>query len=273
MLRADARIKEDCDRQPVNLMTIPTSRSLAVVALCTGLAVHAFGAATVIPSAFASAEGNSSSSSLFQTNPASIQAYYSEAFLTAAGITPGTMLTGIAYRRNSGGTVGPAGDTTIADYNIFMSQSFATPAQMTTTFANNVVGAQTQVHSGSVTFAANSFPGGGTPNAFGQVINFKQNYSYTGGSLLIEIRRSARTGNTTSFNTDVDSTAATQAGARWLFNTTTNAATTGTMVNGGQIFQLQTQAVPEPATMFASATMFAFGAGALALLRRRRRAA
>ena len=177
------------------------------------------------------------------------------------------MLTGIAYRRNSGGTVGPAGDTTIADYNIFMSQSFATPAQMTTTFANNVVGAQTQVHSGSVTFAANSFPGGGTPNAFGQVINFKQNYSYTGGSLLIEIRRSARTGNTTSFNTDVDSTAATQAGARWLFNTTTNAATTGTMVNGGQIFQLQTQAVPEPATMFA------FGAGALALLRRRRRAA
>jgi len=241
------------------------NRVMAIGALSVGLSVTALGAATVIPSAFAAAEGSSSSSSLFQTNAASIQAYYSEAFLSAAGITPGTMLTGIAYRRNTGGTVGPAGDTTIADYNIFMSQSFATPAEMTTTFANNVVGSQTQVHSGSVTFAANSFPGGGTPNAFGQVINFTQNYTYNGGSLLIEIRRSARTGNTTSFNTDVDGTAATQAGARWMFNTASNTATTGTMVNGGQIFQLQTQAVPEPATLVA------FGAGALALLRRRRR--
>jgi len=204
---------------------------------------------TVVPSSLATVEGNSASSSLFQTAAASLQAYFSESFLGAAGITPGVMITGVAYRRNTGGAVGPAGDTTIANYNILLSQSFTDPTSFTTTFANNVVGAQTLVRSGSLTFPANSFPGGATPNAFGPIINFTTPYSYSGGSMLFEIRRSVRTGDTVSFNTDVDSTAPIQLGTRWLFNTTSDTATTGTIVVGGQIFQLQFTAVPEPSSL------------------------
>jgi hypothetical protein len=225
----------------------PFRRPHVVLALLTGLLAAASATAqiqTVVPNNFTAVEGNSSSSSLFQTGPASLQVFYSEGFLNAAGITPGVLIEGLAYRRTGGGATGPAGDTTFANYNIFMSQSFPDPTSMTTTFANNIVGPQTQVHSGSLTFPANSMPGGATPNAFGPVIDFSTPYAYSGGSLLIEIRRSARTGDTLSFNTDVDNTAATQVGARWLFNTTSDTATTGTISASGQIFQLTY--VPEP---------------------------
>jgi MYXO-CTERM domain-containing protein len=217
----------------------------------------------VVPNNFKDVEGNSSSSSLFQAGPASLQVYYSEAFLGASGITPGTVINGVAYRRNGGGANGPAGDTTFTSYHIFMSESFATPASMTTTFANNVVGPQTQVYSASLTFPAGSVPGGITPNAFGPTIDFTTPYIYDGGALLIEIRRSARSGDTTSFNTDVDNTAATQVGARWLFNTSSDAAVTGTLSSSGQIFQLQY--IPEPSTAAIA------GLAALALAGRRRR--
>jgi hypothetical protein len=202
-------------------------------------------AQAVVPNNFTSVEGNSSSSTLFQAGASSLQVYYSEGFLSAAGIIPGSVIEGVAFRRNGGGATGPAADTIFASYNIFMSQSFAEPSLMTTTFANNVVGPQTQVRSGSLTVAANSIPGGATPNAFGSTVNFNTQYIYTGGSMLMEFRRSARTGDTTAFNTDVDNTAPTQVGARWLFNLTSDSAVTGTLSNSGQIFQLQ-YVIPEP---------------------------
>jgi hypothetical protein len=204
---------------------------------------------TVVPINFAATEGNSASSSLFQAGAASLQVMYTEAFLNASGITAGAVIDGIAYRRSGGGTTGPLGDTTFASYNIFLSPTFADPLSLTNTFANNIVGTQTQVHSGSLTFPANSFPGGATPNAFGPTVDFSTPYTYTGGSLLFEFRRSARTGDTTSFNTDIDSTAATQLGARWLFNTSSDTATTGTLSNGGHIFQLQFNPIPEPTSL------------------------
>lgn len=194
---------------------------------------------TVVPDQFFTVEGNSSSSSLFQAGAASIQVFYSEAFLAAAGIAPGVEIDGLAYRRNGGGATGPAGDTTFNSYSILLSESFDTTNEMTTTFADNVVGSQTEVYSGSLTFPANSMPGGSAPNAFGPMIDFTTPYLYSGGSLLIEIRRSARTGNTTAFNTDVDNTLDAQAGARWLFNTTSDTAVTGALSNSAQIFQLQ----------------------------------
>lgn len=239
---------------------------LAVPALSIAAFSHAQTLTTVVPVNFAATEGNSSSSSLFQTGAASLQVYYSEAFLAAAGITPGVEISGIAYRRNGGGATGPAGDTTIADYNIFVSESFVTPTMMTTTFASNVVGTQTLVRSGAITFPANSIPGGSSPNLFGPVIDFTTPYAYNGGSILIEIRRSARTGDTLAFNTDVDNTADTQLGARWLFNTTSNTALTGTISASGQIFKLQ-YVIPEPSSLAL------LGVGLLGLAMRRRRTA
>jgi hypothetical protein len=220
---------------------------------------------TVVPNQFTAAEGNSSSSTLFQAGASSLQVYYSADFIAAAGIGVGDTITGVAYRRTGGGATGPVGDTTMLSYNIFMSQSFATPGEMTTTYANNVVGGQMQVRTGSQTFLANSMPGGGTPNAFGSIVDFDTGYVYTGGSMLIEVRRSARTGDVTAFNTDVDNTAGSQVGARWLFNLTSDAATTGTLSSSAQIFQLEFTPVPEPSTLAV------FAIGGLSLLAARRR--
>lgn len=233
----------------------------AMVLLAAGACASA--QTVVVPAHNAVMEGNSSSSTLFAVNPSSLQVFYSEALLAAAGITPGVVIDGLAYRRNSLGTTGPAADTIFDTYNIFMSQSFATPGEMTTTYANNVVGAQTQVYGTSLTIPANSMPGGATPNAFGPTINFTTGYMYTGGSLLIEVRRSIRTGDTVAFNTDFDSTAASTAGARMLFNLSSNTAATGTLSNGAHVFQLRY--VPAPSGV-------ALGAMAgLVLARRRRR--
>jgi hypothetical protein len=236
---------------------------VASVLSALSLAGAASAQLTVVPSGFAAVEGSSSSSTLFQTGASSLQVFYSEAFLNAAGINPGAIINGLAYRRNTGGVTGPAADTMMAEYNIFMSQSFAAPASMTTTYASNVVGPQTQVYGSSITFAAGSMPGGATPNAFGPLINFSTPYAYTGGSLLIEIRRSARTGDTLSFNTDFDSTAASVAGARMLFNLSSNTAATGTLSNGAHIFQLNV--IPAPSGVALA------GLAAVALGRRRRR--
>ncbi len=221
---------------------------------------------TVVPNQFTNVEGNSSSSTLFQTASSSLQVYYSEAFLTAAGITPGMFIDGLAYRRNGGGATGPAGDTFFENYDIFLSESFATPGSFTNTFASNVVGAQTHVRGGPLTLSANSMPGGGTPNDFGPMIDFTTPYIYDGGSLLIEIRRSARTGDTTSFLTDVDNSIASQAGARWLFNLSSDTAATGTISNSAQIFQLRYAPVPGPSSL----ALFAIVGTATGLTRRRR---
>ncbi|HMP01201.1 MAG TPA: PEP-CTERM sorting domain-containing protein [Gemmatales bacterium] len=213
-------------------------------------------------------EGNSSSSSLFQTGAATLQVYYSEAFLNSAGIVPGVLIDGVAYRRNTGGATGPAGSTSFSTYDIRLSESFAAPASITTTFANNIVGAQTLVRTGSLTFAANSFPGGATPNGFGPVVEFDTPYLYAGGSLLIEFRRGARTGDTTALNTDTDNTVATQAGARWVFNTGSDTALTGTIVNGGHVLQLSYVAIPEPSSM---ALLGLAGVASWCALQKRRR--
>lgn len=237
------------------------TRAAAVAALAIAAACASADVVTV-PAHLAATEGNSSSSSLFGLNATSLQVFYSADFMAAAGITPGSVIDGVAYRRNGGAGAGLLTDTNFATYNIFMSQSFATPGEMTTTYANNVVGPQTQVYGGSLTVAAGSMPAGASPNAFGPQIDFTSGYTYTGGSLLIEIRRAARTGDTTSFNTDFDSTAASTIGARMLFNTSSNTAITGTLSNGAHVFQLSV--VPAPA----SAALL--GLAGLAAARRRR---
>ncbi len=240
-----------------------TVLAVSAVLTLTALSSNAHAFLSVVPNHLAGVEGNSSSSSLSQAGAATLQAFFSEDFLAASGITAGSNISGLAFRRNTGGTVGPAGDTTYASFDIFMSQSFATPGELGTTFANNIVGTQSQVRSGGLTIGMNSIPGGGTPNAFGPLVNFDSGYTYNGGSLLIEIRRGARSGDLTTYNTDTDNTAASQVGARWFFNTSSSTALTGTSVLGAQVFQLQYEAVPEPATMVA------LSLGAVALLRRR----
>ncbi|MEM7457263.1 MAG: hypothetical protein AAF456_23170 [Planctomycetota bacterium] len=63
-------------------------------------------------------------------------------------------------------------------------------------FAANFTGQVTRVRNGSLSFGANSFPGGSTLNDFGAEIQFSRGYWYSRGDLTIELRFSRQTGST-----------------------------------------------------------------------------
>src|SRR5690606_826127 len=87
----------------------------------------------------------------------------------------------------------PATDFEYSNYEIYIGESVDFQSH-SSTFANNAVGATTQVRSGSLMIPANSFDGGSSPNAFGMQIYFDDTYSYSGGNLLIEIRHAGASG-------------------------------------------------------------------------------
>lgn len=93
----------------------------------------------------------------------------------------------------------PLVDVTFTNYDIYLSES-VTPADRSLTFANNVVGTQTQVRSGSLVIPANSYTFGNSPNNFGPEITFNTPWFYAGGHLLIEFRHTGFSG--TSRNLD-----------------------------------------------------------------------
>jgi hypothetical protein len=106
----------------------------------------------------------------------------------------GKRLTAISWRSLASATnTWPASDVTYTSYNIFLSGS-VDPADRSFTFANNIVGPQTQVRSGVLFIPAGSYTFGSSPNAFGPEIEFNTPYLYTGGNLLIELRTSAFSG-------------------------------------------------------------------------------
>jgi hypothetical protein len=178
-------------------------------------------------------------------------------------------LNSIAFRLNGSATASwPPVDANFTDWEIRFGPGVA-PASMSNTFADNFTGASTLVRDGALTFSAGSFTFGGSPNAFGPAIAFNtSSYLYSGGDLTIEMRFSQQTGATTQ--SPLDAVLASGGpgngwgvdfAGRWTGN---SAGTTGTNANF-LVMDLQGEPVPEPATMLA------LGAGALALMRRRRK--
>lgn len=181
----------------------------------------------------------------------------------------GMNIVGMRFRLNAGAASWPPANVSYAQWDVFMGAGVA-PGAMSNTFALNFTGTPTQVRSGGLAFAANSFPSGGVPNAFGPVISFNTPFLYTGGDLAIETRFSAQVGSTTQSPLD-GVLASGGPGNGWGVNyaarwTSSSVGTTGT--NGNfLVTELVTQPVPEPASMIA------LGLGALALMRRRRKVA
>ncbi len=123
----------------------------------------------------------------------------------------------------------PAADVTITNYDVYLSESVP-PADRDLTFANNVVGTQTQVRSGSLIIPAGSYPSGSIPNNFGPDIAFNTLYPYDGGHLLIEIRHQGFSG--TSRSTDALGTSTTGYGSLFSACWTGNyAGTSGSQGN------------------------------------------
>lgn len=119
----------------------------------------------------------------------------------------GKVLTGLSMRIPSSATSNwPSADVNFTNYDIYLSGSVE-PSARSLTFANNIVGARTQVRSGSLTIPANSYTFGGSPNAFGTEIAFNIPWYYAGGNLLIEIRHTGFSGTSRSTDALLTSTA------------------------------------------------------------------
>jgi hypothetical protein len=177
----------------------------------------------------------------------------------------GLPLTALTWRlAGSSTTSWPAADATAADFDIFLSRS-VDPALRSLTFADNVVGPQTQVRNGALTIPAGSFPITGTPREFGIDIQFDTPYLYTGDHLLIELRK-------TAFDVPppggiVDAILATTPGTGYgtRFSAAWEDSATATTGRAANFSVTRLTAIPEPGTLMTGV------AGLMLLALRRRR--
>lgn len=210
------------------------------------LTVVLFGAARLsadtltLPGSLAATEGNTTAfwGSFFGSNTTQIQVAALE--LGTLGLMPGHTLLGLRFRL-AGGAGSNASDVPISDLEILVGQAVNSVSGMSTTFANNVTGG-VLVYDGAYTFAANSLPGGATPNAFGPAIPFSTGYLYLGGDLIVQIRRQPALVN---LNFDASSNHS-GAGTQYRALTGNFTSVTGTLTDTLPVIQLD-YAVPEPA--------------------------
>jgi hypothetical protein len=159
------------------------------------------GITQVVPNSFAAITGTATFLGPLANAPRTYQLLIQASQLTAL---VGTNLTGFKMRIPASATADwPVTDVTYTNYDIYLS-GCVEPSARSFTFANNIVGPQTQVRSGSLVIPANSYTFGGSPNAFGPEITFDTPWPYTGGNVLLEIRQAGFTG--TSRSTDAIST-------------------------------------------------------------------
>jgi hypothetical protein len=83
---------------------------------------------------------------------------------------------------------------TFSQWDLQISRSLRPPTSLSATFADNIAPDVVLVHSGPLTVTAGSLIGGGFPNPF-MIIPFTVPYTYTGGSLLLTLRKSDHTGD------------------------------------------------------------------------------
>ncbi|MHC1737539.1 MAG: T9SS type A sorting domain-containing protein [Ignavibacteriaceae bacterium] len=189
---------------PLLLLLLLTSQTAAQTSDDNGGVVIPKRAEFIFPPEYASTVGTAVFTGPLASTARTIQLLISENLLTPY---IGKEIKGFTWRLGPAATANwPATDQTFLNYDVYLSGSVA-PADRSLTFANNIVGTQTLVRTGSLVIAAGVFTYGMTPNKFGQVVNFTTGYLYTGGNLLIEIRHSGTANLSTS--TDAVGTAIT----------------------------------------------------------------
>lgn len=233
----------------------------STVALILGAGSTAFagGPTQVVPNAFENVDGPSSF-----LGPQAIGARTYQLLIHESQLTDlvGLQLTGLTWRLPDNATAAwPAQDATYSNYDIYLSQS-VDPADRSLTFADNVVGTQTQVRSGPLTIGAGDYPSGGSPNDFGISIGFS-NYLYTGGNLLVELRHTGN-GFASRAVDAISATAVEQFGYGSLFSAAWIGSYDGLSGNQGNFAITRFSAIPTPGAAGL------LGLAGLAAIRRRR---
>lgn len=147
-----------------------------------------------IPIDFTTEEGNSGGeSTALGRFSNTVLTVYNESVITAAGINPGDVLTGLAFRVNGNDASNALPNFTVDNYIIDLGRSLNSAGSLNVNdFAANFDGGATRVNAGSVDFVAADYEIGnpnsatGPANAFGPTIDFDTaDFTYTGGDLLI----------------------------------------------------------------------------------------
>ncbi len=204
----------------------------------------------VVPNAYNATPGTASFTGPFATTARTYQLLIHQDQLAEL---VGKSLTSIDFRLPTSATAAwPAAPVEVTSYDIYLSESVP-PANRSLTFAQNVVGVQTQVRTGTLSIHENSYPFGGSPNAWGSGIDFINPYLYPGGHLLIEIRHTGYTG--TSRAVDAIGTTvpgyATQFSAAWASG---NTATSGSQGNFAVVKINGTDVIPVELSSFTAST-------------------
>ncbi|HQR09545.1 MAG TPA: PEP-CTERM sorting domain-containing protein [Gemmatales bacterium] len=188
------------------------------------------------------------------------QVYASDQFSL---ITSPTLITAISFRVGSNGS---SFSSTLPSMQINLSTTGAAPDGLSTSFASNVGGDDTQVFSGSLTLSSTNT--GGPPPSFDIVISLQTPFLYdpAAGNLLMDVRNFGA-GSTTQFdavfvNGDSVSRVST-------FNTSVNSSTADFSDTLGLVTQFSFAAVPEPTT-WALIGVCTVGTGAFTWNRRRK---
>ncbi|HMN26226.1 MAG TPA: T9SS type A sorting domain-containing protein [Ignavibacteriaceae bacterium] len=205
----------------------------------------------IIPPEYSNVGGTTSFTGPLAATARTIQFLIHDSLLT--GLI-GKEIQGISFRLPVSATSNwPAAEVTYPSYDIYLSGS-VTPSARSLTFANNIVGSQTQVRSGPLVIPADSYTFNQVPNDWGPQITFNNYWLYNGGHLLIEIRSSVTTG--TSRSVDAIGTSITGYGtyfsACWASGST---ATSGSQGNFCVLRLTSDDPIPVELTSFTANTV------------------
>lgn len=205
----------------------------------------------------ATTEGSFTASFLANnTNTGQMQIAASD--LVAQGLQAGNLLTGVRARLN--GITTMIGDRTSSDFEITLAQAAFDLANMSTTFATNMID-PVLVRDGPLTIYDELMPESGVPRAFGQLISFDTPYTYQGGDLIFMFRKRGF-----SDFTSVDGETTDSSIVRNL-NSSGFGATSGNFQTSFPVLQFElTSSAPEPSR----ALLLLAGTLGVALRRRRR---
>ncbi|MFU8828017.1 MAG: hypothetical protein ACNA8P_01125 [Phycisphaerales bacterium] len=219
-----------------------TRLSVAALVLAAGSQALAGEVNHVVPNAFESTAAPGVFLGPQTIGPRTYQLLIHESQLTHL---VGLELTGLTWRLPASASPDwPVGSITYSNYDIYLSQS-VDPADRSLTFADNVVGTQTQVRSGPLTLDAGAFPSGGDPNDFGIVIDFS-NYQYSGGNLLVELRHTGNGVGSRSLEAVPASGVGPGLGYGTLFSAAWTGSYDGLSGNQGNFAVTQFTAIPTP---------------------------